>query len=210
MQSIIYFSDYGHGIYTVDALVNGILQQVTTSSDSEIVYGTDENGNQVILGVILKGSPNEAECEYLDGILQENDEDENNDLDWVAAEEECVSSQDLNCEVKRENDVEECEEYPIRVYQVDKSVRKTLKKLQIEIKKKKQERKKMIGNNIKGKSIKVEGRGKKISGRMRIKVDKKTTSACSSVMHPVSFPGKCLSGTSQKKSNILCEILYFS
>ena len=161
----------------MDTSVNGILQQVATSSDSEIVYGTDENGNQVILGVILKGSPNEAECEYLDGILQENDEDENNDLDWVAAEEECVSSPDLNCEVKRENDVEECEEHPIRVYQVDKSVRKTLKKLQIEIKKKKQERKKMIGNNIKGKSIKVEGRGKKISGRMRRKVDKKKTSS---------------------------------
>ena len=74
------------------------LEHAAEACPSEVVYGLDNEGNRIILGIILKGSPDEQEQEYLENILDEQDEEDASILQWVAAEEECATIQDVKME----------------------------------------------------------------------------------------------------------------
>ena len=89
----------------------------------------------------------EEDNSYLDDMLQEVHQENVQHFDWVAAEEECVSTNTDNCtktveeksciDFKSEQDVGKTkkgiEENPIRIYKVKKEVRKTLKKMKLDV-----------------------------------------------------------------------------
>ena len=101
----------------------------------------DEYGNEVAVGIIFDGPfVNAQEHEDISQVEQVVDVEYLNkhginQLTWVAAEEECVSIQN-----EKEEDTDGVQEIKgqniIKVYKVDNAVRKTLKRLKIDVKNK--------------------------------------------------------------------------
>ena len=119
---------------------NDQMQQIANFGPSEIVYGYDDSGNQVILGVILKGSAEDNDDDYLNKVMEESNED-GNDLEWVAVQEECVSTNDVTVESNDEKYVDVGVNDVIKVYQVNKAERKILKKLKMDVRVQREKRK---------------------------------------------------------------------
>ena len=95
------------------------LESFATSSNSQMVYACNENGEKVAVGIIVTesfygSSENSAEAEV---ICEPN-------AAWIAAEEECVTedlkSKDLKQEIANEVDKEKV----VHVYKVNKGKRK--------------------------------------------------------------------------------------
>ena len=132
-----------------------VLQSLAQNTQGQLVYALDEYGNQIALGVILSEDfHNHTE------ISESNEEitvSEDNQCNWIAAEEECPS----NCNTMDSTDIKEepfvplstperyeeplnmpkkCAKDVIKLYKIDHAARKTLKK----IKASKNSRKKVI------------------------------------------------------------------
>ena len=116
-----------------EILPNPQIEEIAKLDQSEIVYGQDANGNKVILGVILKGAPEDNDEQYLNQIMEENHEEASN-FNWVGAQEECVSSNEIKQEAPQDQDVTADGNEFIKVYQVNRAERKTLKKLKMQLK----------------------------------------------------------------------------
>ena len=147
------------------------MKDFADSSQSEMIYAVDEYGNEVALGILIQGpftDGNEKEEECF-GVI---DPHECNNSHWVAAEEECVSSNtqsvqnEIKTEVAESNLVEEHSSHKsdaIKVYKVDRAARKTLKKWKIDVRGQKEERK----------TLKVLKKVKKCSTMPQIQLMKK-------------------------------------
>ena len=122
--------------------VESIFKQVALTSNSEIVYGYDENGNQVAITLVFPGQFENAKEENVQSHIDHS-------MAWVGAEEQCVadcqiieltgSDADVNIDhVDYSVDAEigngknkepQKAKLPIKVYKVNRAARKMLQKM---------------------------------------------------------------------------------
>ena len=179
-----------------------LLQTLAQNTQGEVVYAVDEYGNQIALGVIISEDFNN----YTQ-TSESNEEitvSEDNQLNWIAAEEECPS----NCNTMESTDIKQepfvplsttvtdvnplniqkkCEKDVIKIYKIDNAARKTLKK----IKASKKSRKTVIPSNVKPcekyKVASVQGLHKKKKTTKRKQSDK--TFAMPNSLRGIKFNG---------------------
>ena len=103
------------------------LESFASTCNAEMIYASNENGEKVAVGVFVTDSfygtsgMNPEECEkyssegYDESIANGN---------WIAVQEECVTEEATEPEVKNEADSEACKADVIRVYKVKKGKKK--------------------------------------------------------------------------------------
>ena len=178
--------------------VNTLFEETAASSDSQVVYGYDENGNQVSISLVFPGQFEDLNNGNLQHDIHES-------MQWVGAEEQCVAVSQSNEHQINEKDANSqnlsiCEEEndsAIKVYKVDRAARKVFKKFKYAEKRrskptknackskgKKSRRIQLIPESEEGKELEY----KKKKYRKR-KID--TAFRQPSSLHRVNFTGKC-------------------
>ena len=124
-----------------------------SSSNQSLVYGFDEEGNKIAIGIVMDGNfgdGSQIDQEVIEVQQENNDEDT---IGWIGAQEECVAvSSDINVmgkeyvkneeyDGKYQEMIEDYDESKkkevIKVYKVNRAARKTLKRLKIDLKERK-------------------------------------------------------------------------
>ena len=129
------------------------FETIASTSGHEVVYGCDENGNQVPIALILKGNFNDN--------VEFNAENDQVAMNWNVCQEECITTKDDSSSDIKEEIVDEDEkiiqnnitstknkvDISIKTYKMKPHSRKTLKKIKEQIK-----GRKLIKGNMKKKS----------------------------------------------------------